>query len=1186
MIVSFWNVRGFNNPLKQKKVLLRACQYNVNILCLLETRVKTEKFNVIFDSFSVNWYVTTNYDSAINGRIWIIWNKNIELSTFQVLDQIISVKGKHNGFPFVISVIYGSNDTITRRHLWQNLLELGRNIGHLPWILGGDFNITLHPNESSDYELLSPSSTPEMKEFQDVTQALDLHDHPYFSPLFTWSNKQSGSYLARKFDRVLINPNWVSTFHSSFVEFLSPGVSDHCMAIVWLFKDNPTNRTKPFKFFNFWTLHPGFLKEVEQSWQVSFQGKKRIDLDHQQLLSLRGEDSIDKELHMQQELNNLEEAELLFLKQKAKIHWIKDRDQCTKFFHSAVNVKNKRETIRMLIDEQGNRLESFDSMATEVVIAYYSNLIGTADPKVKGTDVHFLKDLLNYSLPPEYASNLVKKVTTEEIKESIFGQGNDKAPGPDGFTPLFFKRAWSIVGDNVATAVKYLFHHSTLLHAFNSTTIALIPKIPNPSKVKDFIPISCCSVIYKSITKILVKRLTSLVPRKVSLNQTTFIKGRSIVDNTLLAQELVKGYGRKSISPRCSLKIDLQKAFDTLHWDFISIVLKALKLPQRFINWIEACFSEARFSISFNGNLIGYFRGARGIRQGDPLSPILFVLSMNILSSLFNLVATKGLFNYHPKCKRIGLTHLSFADDLLIFCKGNVDSVVGIIYVLDRFYEMSGLNLNAGKCVFFTAGISNNSIDLIRRATGFHHGCLPVRYLGLPLCRQLLLPQFVVRKIEQLCSRFFWKGADKSATGVRVYWGEGSLWVAWINAYVIKDKDLWNMDGGPSLSWSFNRILKLRTTAFPILLSGASTIREIWLEIHNKENKVPWHSLIWFPHHIPKHSLIAWMAILDRLPTRDRLIRIGINTNGIFVLCNEMIESRNHLFFDCSTASVLRGKILLLNRLNKTFSSWDDMVTWTCNTWKGKSLISTILKLAWCANIYVLWEERNRRIFKGCSRTADELLNNIRDFVGIKLSGKNINRLDYVNSNLCTSWEIRRVSGLNPGFADHERIEHNSPLRSLGQHPNARQMDLDGWSVMQTEENKHLLRVASIQDALVGWPGLPGVPTTPIVKRVVRLDVPVDKYEEKLKDKPGYEHLNEPLHLLVEAEFHENVVNSRLDHAVGILENLLKPMDESLDDYQKQQLRELALLNGTLREESTSVLPFSSTGMKRAKTGR
>ncbi|GLT77326.1 hypothetical protein SLA2020_489240 [Shorea laevis] len=231
--------------------------------------------------------------------------------------------------------------------------------------------------------------------------------------------------------------------------------------------------------------------------------------------------------------------------------------------------------------------------------------------------------------------------------------------------------------------------------------------------------------------------------------------------------------------------------------------------------------------------------------------------------------------------------------------------------------------------------------------------------------------------------------------------------------------------------------------------------------------------------------------------------------------------------------------------------------------------------------------------------------------------------------------EIKRVSGLNRSFLEHESFDHESPFRSLAQPPSGRQMDLDGCSVMQTEENGHLQQMTPIQAAPMGWPGVPGVPTTPIVKRVVRLDVPVYKYpnynfvgrilgprgnslkrveamtecrvyirgkgsvkdsvkEEKLKDKPGYEHLNEPLHVLVEAEFPEDIINARLDQAVAILENLLKPVDESSDQYKKQQLRELAMLNGTLREESPSMSPsispsmspFNSAGMKRAKTGK
>ncbi|XP_064979136.1 KH domain-containing protein At1g09660/At1g09670-like isoform X2 [Musa acuminata AAA Group] len=196
--------------------------------------------------------------------------------------------------------------------------------------------------------------------------------------------------------------------------------------------------------------------------------------------------------------------------------------------------------------------------------------------------------------------------------------------------------------------------------------------------------------------------------------------------------------------------------------------------------------------------------------------------------------------------------------------------------------------------------------------------------------------------------------------------------------------------------------------------------------------------------------------------------------------------------------------------------------------------------------------------------------------------------------NRLLNQEIMRASGLAPNqaFVDPERIEHGSPLRLAGHPSNGGPMDLEGWSGMQAEENGYFHRMGAIQTSTAGWNGIPGVGTSSIVKKVIRLDVPVDKYpnEDKLRDKPGYEHLNEPLHVLVEAEFTADIIDARLNQAVAILEDLLQPVDESVDYYKKQQLRELAILNGTLREESPqlspSLSPFNSTGMKRAKTGR
>lgn len=181
-------------------------------------------------------------------------------------------------------------------------------------------------------------------------------------------------------------------------------------------------------------------------------------------------------------------------------------------------------------------------------------------------------------------------------------------------------------------------------------------------------------------------------------------------------------------------------------------MLQVLNFPPQFILWIKGCITRSRFSVSINGSLAGYFKGGCGIRQGDPLSSYLFVIVMNILSRLLNMAGQHGVFQWHPKCKRVALTHLCFADDLLIFIHGDKDSVMGVKRVLDIFYFMSGLRLNAGKSELFAAGVKSEVIDQILADTGFKLGNLPVRYLGVPLVTSKLLVKDcepLIRKIRE-----------------------------------------------------------------------------------------------------------------------------------------------------------------------------------------------------------------------------------------------------------------------------------------------------------------------------------------------------------------------------------------------------------------------------------------------------
>lgn len=198
---------------------------------------------------------------------------------------------------------------------------------------------------------------------------------------------------------------------------------------------------------------------------------------------------------------------------------------------------------------------------------------------------------------------------------------NDKFPGPDDFTSEFFKTGWAIIGKDFLAPIKSFFVKEFLPKGINSTIIALIPKKDVAKGMKDYRPISYCNVLYKAISKIIANRLKCMLPNFIIWNQSAFVKGRLLMESVLLATELVKDYHKKLISPRCAIKIDISKAFNSVQWNFVLNTLAALNFPEKFIHWIKLCITKAAFSVQVNGELSGFFNSERGLRQGCSLSP-------------------------------------------------------------------------------------------------------------------------------------------------------------------------------------------------------------------------------------------------------------------------------------------------------------------------------------------------------------------------------------------------------------------------------------------------------------------------------------------------------------------------------------------------------------------------------------
>lgn len=258
------------------------------------------------------------------------------------------------------------------------------------------------------------------------------------------------------------------------------------------------------------------------------------------------------------------------------------------------------------------------------------------------------------------------------------------------------KCSWRGSGDSIC----HFFTSAFLPSSLNATILSLIPKFPGATQITQFRSISCPNTVYKVISRILVKRLKLCLADLILPRQTTFVKDRLLLENIVLASEFINGYHKNKSPKKITIKVDIGKAFDTLSWEFHFAALQALHLPSQFVARIKACTFTISFMVGYNETVNGYFKRTRGLRQGDTLSPYLFVIVVSYLSHLLNKEAMENKIRFHSQCKSTKHTHLSFADDLLIFIDGSIESVQQVLSVLREFELRSGLKVSMEKTSF------------------------------------------------------------------------------------------------------------------------------------------------------------------------------------------------------------------------------------------------------------------------------------------------------------------------------------------------------------------------------------------------------------------------------------------------------------------------------------------------------
>jgi hypothetical protein len=299
------------------------------------------------------------------------------------------------------------------------------------------------------------------------------------------------------------------------------------------------------------------------------------------------------------------------------------------------------------------------------------------------------------------------------------------------------------------------FHaRGKFVKSINSTFISLIPKVHGAKEIKDFRPISLVGGIYKIIAKVLANRMKRVMDKIISKPQNAFVQGRQILDSVLVANECLDSR-LKSGEPGVLCKLDMEKAYDHVDWNFLLYLLRRCGFGERWCSWIKHCISTVRFSVLINGVPYGFFGSSRGVRQGDPLSPFLFVLVMEAFSRMLNAFISRGLISGFTvgssELNRVNVSHLLFADDTLVFCGANESQIRHVGALLVCFEAVAGLKVNMSKSALIPVG-SRSEIDQLANVLGCGLGDLPLKYLGLPLGASFKL-KAMWSDLEDLMSR-------------------------------------------------------------------------------------------------------------------------------------------------------------------------------------------------------------------------------------------------------------------------------------------------------------------------------------------------------------------------------------------------------------------------------------------------
>ncbi|KAG7572582.1 Reverse transcriptase domain [Arabidopsis suecica] len=726
-----WNCCGLGNPITVRRLRDIYQKISPEILFLMETKNSDEMVLNKLDWMGYDSHVLVSPSSPGSGGLALFWKQSVEVETLYSCQNYIDTKITAKGRSFFATFLYGEPDMSKRLQVWNSLTTYTETRAE-PWFLTGDFNDIIHSSEKRGGPPRTEWSFSDLRTFM---SECDLYDLNYSGNFLSWRGQRYSHLVRCRLDRAMANSSWIEAYPSGRSEYLRFEGFDRRL------RDN--EELKPL-IRDAWDYDPAAVVEsrINKCRAVIIAWNKEKHLNSQkniEELRLQLEEAMSSDTSTTEQISTINnklllayQAEEEFWKQRSRQLWLTLEDKNTGYFHAATKGRKAINNCSVIEDETGQAFHEEEQIA-QVISDYFQNLFRSQGDQGE-LRASIVEEAVTPCISQETNENLVRPPTPEEIRQACFAIHADKAPGPDA---------------------------------------QLIPKITSPKKVLDFKPIALCSVYYKIIAKLLTKRLQPVLNNIISENQSAFVPQRAISDNVLITHETLHYLKTSKEKKRCfmAVKTDMSKAYDRLEWDFIQTVMEKQGFHSQWIHWIMQCVKTVSYSYLLNGTAKGLVTPQHGIRQGDPLSPYIFILCSEVLSGLCHRAQENGkLIGIRVATGSPRVNHLLFADDTMFFCRSDAKNCVELASILQKYETASGQKINFLKsAITFSVKTHKDIRERVKRTLNIQKEGGQGKYLGLPELfgrKKKDLFSMIVDRIKQRARS--WSSRFLSSAGKRI----------------------------------------------------------------------------------------------------------------------------------------------------------------------------------------------------------------------------------------------------------------------------------------------------------------------------------------------------------------------------------------------------------------------------------